>query len=383
MRSRHITIALMFALGCTFSVPSSAQVPTRNQVDEAQELALPDDPAAVLAVIGKSHIVMGDLMPKVEARIQDVLSKTNQKVPEDQLHYGRLNMLRGLLAQAIQNKMMRETFLIEQVGTENADKREEADAKLTARARQMFFENELPELKEQYETADLNQLDDLLRAKGSSLAARQREFVDQMLGHLYIRGQVERDPEVSIAEINEYYRSHLEDYERPTRARWEQLTILFSEVPDRNEAKQTIWDMGREAYFGGSMEAVAREKSQEPLAQSGGVHDWTAQGALASDKLDNQIFSIPLNAMSEIIEDDSGYHIIRVLERQEKGLIPLSEVQDDIRKLIRQEKIATSQRKAMENVQVRIPVWSLFPKDIPGAQPLPESISRRFKFKNR
>ncbi len=80
MRSRHLTIALTFALGCILSVPSSAQVPTRNEVDEAQELTLPDDPAAVLAVVGKSHIVMGDLMPKVEARIQDVLSKTNQKV---------------------------------------------------------------------------------------------------------------------------------------------------------------------------------------------------------------------------------------------------------------------------------------------------------------
>jgi parvulin-like peptidyl-prolyl isomerase len=135
--------------------------------------------------------------------------------------------------------------------------------------------------------------------------------------------------------------------------------------------------MGREAYFGGSLQAVAREKSQEPFAKEGGVHDWTAQGALASDALDKQIFSIPLNAMSEIIEDDLGFHIIRVLERQQAGVTPLSEVQDEIRATLRQEKIAKSQREVMENMKVMIPVWSLFPDDTPGAKPLPESIARR------
>ncbi|MGI9474851.1 MAG: peptidylprolyl isomerase [Rubripirellula sp.] len=384
MRSRQNKIALTFVLGLVSLLPVWAQVPTRNEVDDAQEITLPDDPAAVLAVVGKSHIVLGDLMPKVDARIQDVLSKTKQEVPEEQLHFARINMIRGLLSQAIQNKMMRESFLLEQVGTENADKRDEADAKLTSRARQMFFENEVPELQEQYETKDLTELDKLLRAKGSSLAARQREFVDQMLGHLYIRGQVERDPNVSIAEINEHYRSHLDDYERPTRARWEQLSVMFGKFSSRDDAKQAIWDMGREAYFGGSMEAVAREKSQEPFANKGGVHDWTAKGALASDPLNEQIFSIPLNAMSEIIEDDAGFHIVRVLERQEEGLIPLSEVQDDIRSIIRKEKIERSQREVMEDVHVRIPVWSLFPNDTPGAKPLPNSISSRFSStKNR
>ena len=136
--------------------------------------------------------------------------------------------------------------------------------------------------------------------------------------------------------------------------------------------------MGREAYFGGSMQAVAREKSQEPFGKEGGLHDWTAQGALASDELDKQIFSIPLNAMSEIIEDESVFHIVRVLERQEAGFTPLSEVQDEIRSMIRKSKIAKSQVEVMETMRGMIPVWSLFPDDVPGAQPLPASIARRY-----
>jgi hypothetical protein len=281
------------------------------------------------------------------------------------------------LAQAIQNKMMRESFLLDQVGSEAADKHQEADAKLTSRARQMFFENEVPELKKQYKVEDLTLLDNELRKKGSSLAARRRDFVDAMLGHLYIRSKVEREPKVSIAEITEYFESNTAEFERPTRARWEQMSVLLANFDSRQAAHQAIWDMGREAYFGGNMQAVAREKSQEPFAGKGGLHDWTTKGSLASEKIDRQVFSIPLNAMSEIIEDNTGFHIVRVLEREEAGIIPLSEVQDEIRAKIRQEKIAQSQRKVMEDMQVRIPVWTLFPDDTPRSKPLPQSIARR------
>lgn len=354
-----------------------AQVPTRTQVDDAKSQQLPEDPAAVIAVVGRSPVLLGDVMGKVEARIADVLSKTDQEIPADQLHFARVNLVRGMLGQAIRNKMMRESFLLDQVGTEAADKREEADAKLTTRARQMFFETELPELKKQYKAEDLSALDAKLREKGSSLATRQRDFVDAMLGHLYIRSKVDREPTVSIAEINEYYRRELDEYQRPTRARWEQLTVLFSNFDTREAAHQAIWDMGREAYYGGNVQAVAREKSQEPFAKKGGLHDWTAQGSLASEELDREIFRLPPNELSDIIEDSTGFHIVRVVERQQAGLIPLSEVQDDIRATIRENKIAESQRKVMEDMQVRIPVWSIFPEDTPGAKQLPVSVAAR------
>jgi len=357
--------------------PIGAQIPTRQQIDQIQNVRLSDDPAAILAYVGRTPILMGDLMPKVEARIQQVLEKSDQAVPEDQLHFARINLLRGLLAQSIQQKMMRESFLIEQVGTAAADKRREANEQLTARARRMFSQMKLPELQKQYSVDDLNELDTKLRAKGTSLAAQRRDFVDAILGHLYLREKVDRDPKVSIAEIAEYYHSNETEFHRPTRARWEQLTVLKSNYATREEAQAALEEMGREAYYGGNLQAVARAKSEEPFADQGGLHDWTAKDSLASEPLNQEIFSIPLNEMSEIIEDDTALHIVRVLERTEAGKISLKEVQDDIRTKIRKEKIAKSQAALMREMQKRIPVWSLFPDDVPGAKPLPENLASR------
>lgn len=355
-----------------------AQAPTQQQMDEAMQAELPTDPAATIAIVGLSTILMGEISPKVEARIQDVLANAGQEVPENQIKFARVRMTRGLLAQKIQSRMMRESFLLEQVATQTAEKRREADEKMQAKARQMFFEDEVQQLKKQYEAEDLSGLDEKLREKGTSLATRQREFIDAMLGHLYIRGKVNKDPSVSLAEIHGYYHEHLEDFQHQARARWEQLTVLFANFPNKQAAYDEIWNMGREAFFGGSMQAVAREKSQEPFADEGGQHSWTNQGSLASKILEAEIFSLPTGAMSQIIEDTDAYHIVRVLEREEEGVTQLADVQDDIRKILRDQKIEKAQTEALAEVQERVPVWSLFPEDVPGAKPLPRVATRPF-----
>lgn len=366
------------AFGQFTTTLSDQQSPPEEKPETEKNVVLPEDPAAIIAYVGRSPILMGDVSGKVESQINEAISRSGGQFPAEQLQVARVNLTRNLLQQLIQTRMMREAFLLDQVGTESAEKRAEADSRLTSRARQMFFETEVPELRKQYKVEELTDLDAALREKGSSLALRQREFMDAMLGHLYIRSKVEREPTVTVAEINEYYELHTDDYQRPARARWEQLSVRFDKFPDQKAAHAAIWEMGREAYFGGSMQAVARQSSQEPFASRGGLHEWTSKGALASDPIDQQVFSIPLNAMSEIIEDQDGYHIIRVLDRQDAGITPVSEVQDSIRGIIRKEKIAESQRQVLDQMQVMVPVWSLFPEDTPGAEPLPLSIANRY-----
>ena len=378
MPSRRARISLishfmLTVIACVFMLPqiATAQAPSKEEFEKALATELPEDPAKVIAVVGESKILLGDVKAKVDARINSVIDKAQQDVPEEQIKYARVNLTRGFLRQSIENKMMRESFLLGQVGTQAADKRAEASQMMSSRARQMFIEAEIPELLKKYGVDDRAALDDVLRKEGSSLTARQREFTDAMLGHLYIRSSVDKDPPVSLAEIIQYYNANRQQYEHKSQARWEQLTVMFSKFPSRAAADAVIRDMGREAYFGGSMQSVARQKSQEPLASSGGVHDWTNQGSLASDAIDHMIFSMPLDKMSDIIEDDQGFHIIRVLERRPAGVKPLKDLQSDIRKQIQRQKVLKSQKKMMEDMKKRVPVWTMFPEDIPGSKPLP------------
>lgn len=367
-------VAVIVAIG---AAPSArGQTLTQTQIDEAMQVQLPTDPATVVAIVGESTILLGELNPKIEARIEEVVASAGQKIPEDQIQFARVRMLRSLLQRTIETRMMRESFLLDQVATQTAEKRREADAQMQAQARQMFFESEVPDLRKKYEASSLAELDKKLNEQATSLAAREREFIDQMLGHVYLQHKVNRDPPVALSEIHEYYLAHQDDFYHQARAKWEQITVKFANFENKKIAYDAIWEMGREAFFGGNMQAIAREKSQEPFASDGGVHDWTNQGALASRILDEQIFSLPTGAMSQIIEDTDAYHIVRVTDRESAGVTPLAKVQEEIRKILQGEKIAQAQTDALEEVRRRVPVWSLFPDDIPDAKPLPRNAAR-------
>ena len=110
MRSRKLFHTIILFTGCAISpLLSHAQ---------RLEVTLPEDPAAVIAVVGKSNILLGDLLPQADARIADVEEQSGQTISAEQRRDARLSLVKGLLGKTIQTKMMRESFLLEQVGSE-------------------------------------------------------------------------------------------------------------------------------------------------------------------------------------------------------------------------------------------------------------------------
>lgn len=350
-----------------FATISLAQGPSPEAVREALSSSIPEDPAAVVAVVGKTHIFSGDIMPRVNGRIKEITDQTPQKPSEHEVKYMQSRLFRSLLAQTIQLKMLRESFLLSQVGTQNADKRAEAETKLQARARQMFAESELPKLYKQLGVNSVDEVDAALRQKGSSFESTKSDFIDQMLAYLYQSDQIKKDPPIALIEIQNYYDDHKEEYEVRAQVKWEQLTATFEKSGGRDQAIVAINEMGREAFYGGSMQAVAKAKSQEPFASRGGVHDWTNRGSLASTVLEEQLFKLPTGAMSEVIEDTDGMHIVRILDRREAGVRPLSELQDEIREIIKRQKITEATQHVTKEMTRRVPVWTIFPDDVEGS----------------
>ncbi len=356
---------------------AAAQGPSPEQLRKALSVDIPEDPATVVAVVGQSFILAGDLMPRVDARVKEISAKSPQAPGEMELRYMRTVIFRSLLNQTIQLKILRESFLLSQVGGQAADKRHAAEKQLQARALQMFHETELPRQFKKYGVHTVSEVDQKLREQGSSYESTKMDFIDQMLAHLYRSDVIPKDPEITMIEIRNYYEDNLDQYQVKAQARWEQLTATFEKCGSHEATLQAINEMGHEAYYGGSMQAVARAKSQEPFAARGGVHDWTTRGSLASTKLEDEIFSISLGKMSDVIYDEVGIHIVRVLERKPAGIKPISEMQDEIREKLKQQKIDAAIKKVTEEMTRRVPVWTIFPDDIEGSFELATAAAKR------
>jgi parvulin-like peptidyl-prolyl isomerase len=210
-------------------------------------------------------------------------------------------------------------------------------------------------------------LDAQLRQFGSSLAQQKAAFVERALGQSVLQQKINYEPEVTHQEMLTYYHEHQREFERQAQARWEKLTVRSDRLPNKAEAWAALGNIGNEVLRGAPLNAVAKRSSQGVDAADGGYHDWTTQGALASDVLDQAIFSLPVGQLSERLEDKEGFHIVRVIERRDAGRIPFVDAQVEIKEKLKKEKIRKQTEDYVVRLRKEIRVWTIFGDD-PAAE---------------
>ena len=173
---------------------------------------------------------------------------------------------------------------------------------------------------------------------------------------------------VTEAEIREYYEKEF----LPTVPQ-EEVRARHLLVDTHEEANYV-----REKLFGKNampFEAAARRFSKAPEAARGGELDWFGKGDLP--KVFDICFTLKEGSVSQVIESEYGFHLMKVLERR-KGKAESYEVKKEhIEKLLRQlkeEKLIQDVRKALaDEVKIHIHAQNLksrllrFQKEI-GAQ---------------
>lgn len=213
------------------------------------------------------------------------------------------------------------------------------------------------------------QLDETLRTFGSSLDKQRAMFKEHNLGQSAVIEKIKQQPEVTHADLLEYYRKNPDKFAVPAKARFELLSIYFSRSEGRTEAekktaaKKQIAAMGDAVFFGRPFADVAKQFSHEANASAGGQYDWISKGSLASDVIDAAAFSLPLNRLSAILEDDRGYHIVRLLERAEARQIPFEEAQKEIKETIKKERREAKIKEVLESLKEATTIWTVYDEE--------------------
>jgi PPIC-type PPIASE domain len=350
----------------------AASMPTArvSSSDENKEQVF--EGGRLLAVVGEEPILLGDLLPLVDAK----LAELEGKIPPKQRDIARQQLTRRALQDQIVTKCLAQKFVRDTVGVKPQKDYAEFRKTIMPRTTKVFYTQYIPGMMKRQKVETEQELDDKLREMGTSIAAQHASFADSVLADEVIKSNVPKEPRIDLEELRDYYEANIAEYQMPAKAKWRQLTVLYSNHPSKEAAAKVISDMGNEILFGGTnFEAVAKKMSEGTTASKGGVFDWTTQGALKSTVLDENIFQLPVNRLSRIIEDEAGYHIIEVTERQDARTVSFAEAQIEIRKTLQEKRQTELRKEFVEKVRKETPVWSLWPQDMPDSRPLSELIS--------
>jgi parvulin-like peptidyl-prolyl isomerase len=130
---------------------------------------------------------------------------------------------------------------------------------------------------------------------------------------------------VTEEEAREYYHGHRRQYVPE-----EKVHIVQIVLRDREKARNILNRLKRGEDFG----KVAREVSIGPEAIRGGDLGFVSRGIMP-EAIDSVIFSLPSGTISQVIKSPYGYHILRIVEK-EQGKKEFSDIKEriiwDIRK---------------------------------------------------
>ena len=384
--------------------PSAAESAVRGVVDpgrttsspanigppHTQTLSPPAQPPEVSAPsLGKAEpLEGGQIVARIDGQVvlaSEVLWQVNQIIEANRarIHPAEIDqakrvLLRQQVMGLIDTKLLYAAFR-RQVPAENVPTIEE-------NLIQPFEEMEIPRLTKVLEKKNDRELARKLEELGTSLTDVRRQFIERTIAHEWLRQLAPKPKPVTHEEMLTYYQAHVSEYDYEATAKWEELVIrLDRRDNDRAASWRAMAELGNQVWSkvaqnpevrGPIFNEIAMQQSHGVTAASGGQHDWTTRGALRRKEIDAALFSLKIGQLSNIIESDVGFHIVRVLERKEEGRTSFAEAQAAIRKKLEAVKKKGLVEKELAKLRKTSRVWTVFDGDLSGPR-LSELLDRR------
>lgn len=334
----------------------TSSVMQQQRASSAMALALPGaleiDGATVVAQVDGHAILASELLPAINWKI----TKNADRLRPEELPAARQYLMQQELESSIMLKLL--------VTAAKRKIPEKGYAQLSERIAGEFNKEQVPKLMEEYQVQTRTQLEAHLRSIGTSLEREKRAWTERIIAQQWLFSQHQAgENETTHEQLLNYYHANVSDFQFPSRVRWEQLSVDFGSKRTKAEARMRIAMAGDRILRGEPFADVAKAFSDGSTARAGGQRDWTTRGSLASDLLDEALFTMPVGRMSTILEDPTELHIVRVIEREDEGQTPFVEAQEKIKAALAKDDQRAERQKYMEELREKAIVWTIFDRD--------------------
>ncbi|KPJ59805.1 MAG: hypothetical protein AMS15_06720 [Planctomycetes bacterium DG_23] len=176
-----------------------------------------------------------------------------------------------------------------------------------------------------------------LRSAGTTLNKETERLKNQALVMRFLHKTLTPRIRIAPKEVLEYYNAHIDEFQEREAVKIRQILIKFSEYEDREDARKVAEDLLKRLEEKADFANLARRYSRGPYAEKGGEWEFLERGNLLAE-VDEWAFNLPLGGVSNIIETEIGFSIIKVEGRKYARTIPFDEVEARIRLHLWQQK---------------------------------------------
>lgn len=162
-------------------------------------------------------------------------------------------------------------------------------------------------------------------------------------------------PDVAVpdAEVKKYYDEHPDDFKMPEQVRASHiLKKVDAKASDADKAKaqKELTDLQTRLKKGEDFSELAKKSSDCPSAPRGGDLGFFPRGQMVPP-FENSAFTLKSGDVSDIIETQFGYHLIKVTDKKAPGTLTYDESKERIAQYLKQEKATDKVSKFIEELK--------------------------------
>jgi peptidyl-prolyl cis-trans isomerase SurA len=201
----------------------------------------------------------------------------------------------------------------------------------------------------------LGSMEDLEKAV-SSQGLNWEDFKDNIrkgiLTQRVISQEVGSHINVGHEEIEKYYNEHKKEYIRPEQLALREIVVSTegkkdAELPDLKKKADTAL---KRVQDGEDFGEIAKRLSDGSTAKQGGFLGVYKRGELAKE-LEDKVFTMKKNGLTDIMDTKQGYLILQVLEHYDEGEQPLSKVENEITEHIYNQRMEPKLREYLKTLR--------------------------------
>jgi peptidyl-prolyl cis-trans isomerase C len=184
------------------------------------------------------------------------------------------------------------------------------------------------------------QFQQALTAQRTTLEAVRNDARDGMSADKLVESEIAGKVTVKPEAVTDFYQKNQDKFQQGPRVRASHILIGIPQNADaatKQQAKAKADALLKDLKAGQDFAATAKANSQDPgSAPNGGDLGYFEQGQMVPP-FEQAAFALKPGEMSEVVETQFGYHIIKVAEKQESRVVPLEEAKGQIEEYLTQQ----------------------------------------------
>ena len=211
---------------------------------------------------------------------------------------------------------------------------------------------QLDQIRQQNKLKDLDELEKAVTQEGLNWEDFKNNIRNKILTREVIRREVGSHITIGHDEEMKYYEEHKKDFVRPEQVALRAIEIKTegkkeSEIPELKAKAQKLLDRVKEGEDFGEL---AKRFSDGSTAQQGGFLGVYKRGEL-SKELEDMVFKMKRNELTDVIETKQGFLVLQVLEHYDEGEQSFSKVENEIQDHLYSEKMEPAMREYLKTLR--------------------------------